>query len=168
MPRPLIRLIVLIAACAFPAAGGTVVANSQAVTSAAEDVLRAVFTFIDPRPDDHVVAGADLDGTHKEDLRAALNRPLSPMLSSPGYLIAANVIVVERVEVTGDRATVRVVDGPVPHDPRIECGRRITIPLRRTTTWRVDEDEVWAQCAFAGKRSGSKEEEELRDVFGWR
>jgi hypothetical protein len=139
--------------------------SAQAATTRVEDVLRALLQFIELTPDDRVAAGAFLDANHKEDLRAALDGDLSPLLSSPGYLIAANVVTVDEVEVKTDSAIVKLTYGPVPADPRIECGRRLTFVLRRTTTWEVDADKVWAKCAFQGKRADSEEDEELREVF---
>jgi hypothetical protein len=142
-----------------------VVQEAQPATTRAEEVLRALLSAIELRPDDKVAAGSRLDLAAKEDLRAALDGNLSPILSSPGYLIAYNIVTIDDVWIDGQTATVRVTYGPVPRDPRRECGQRITFVLKRATTWTLAEDETWVECAFRPARVASEEEETLREVF---
>ena len=139
--------------------------RSRAATTPAEDVLRALIQHIEWAPEDRIAAHPRLDTTLLEDLRAVLGDRLSPLVSSPGYLIADNVVTIDDVEVKADTAFVTVTYGPVPAKPLVECGTKITFVLHRADKWEVDHDKAWARCAFAGKRAPTDEEEELREVF---
>jgi hypothetical protein len=139
--------------------------RSSAATTHAQDVLRALIEHIEWAPEDRIAAHPRLNPTLLEDLRAVLGNRLSPLVSSPGYLIADNVVTIDDVEVKGDTAFVTVTYGPVPAKPLVECGTKITFVLHRLDKWQVDKDKAWAKCAFAGTRAPTDEEEALREVF---
>src|SRR5687768_1995660 len=80
--------------------------RSRAVTTPAEDVLRAFLQHIEWAPEDRIAAHPRLDPALLEHLRAVLGDRLSPLVSSPGYLIADNVVTIDDVEVKRDTALV--------------------------------------------------------------
>jgi hypothetical protein len=144
---------------------GQAARQSRAATNAARDVLRAFIEHVEWAPDDRIAAHPRLDPKLLEDLRAVLGDRLSPLLSTPGYLVAANVVTIDDVDVKGDDATVVVTYGPVPAKPLVECGTQITFVLHRANGWLVNDDNAWARCASRGKRAATDAEEELREVF---
>jgi hypothetical protein len=133
---------------------GRAAPQSRAATTPARDVLRAFIEHVEWAPEDRIAAHPRLDPELLDDLRAVLGDRLSPLLSTPGYLVAANVVTIDDVDVKGDDATVTVTYGPVPAQPLVECGTQITFVLHRADGWQVDDDKAWARCAFRGRAGG--------------
>lgn len=161
----LLTLVVATAAPAVPRVSVQERRPQVATSSDVEDLFRALIRSIDLSPDDRVAASPRLNSNDKEQLRAALDGHLSPVLASPGYMMAPNVLLVNDLEVKNDTALVQVIYGPLLSDARVQCGRRVTFSLRRGATWSVDESKVFANCASVAKRMSERADEELREVF---